>query len=276
MTDEPHPARWHSTNLVGVPGPVLAAVSFNAHPVPLSIAGARAVHGGLFALLARAEDMAQAREMFGHYMSLSFGLAPDEGARSATERRRWRTSYRKLLQGWGLDANGAAGAVFKGWVESRFGLAPWFHKAPLVRFPSPAWVGYMEEKASARWNNNSIWQQLDLLYEFSQWMLRRFPALLPQREGPHVRLWRGSTQVEEQLVAGSLRQRHCTVRLNSVVSFAVTREAAECFGDWIFEALVPLAKVVVAPGVLDAPLLQGEGEVIALGGDYEVKASYGC
>ena len=45
-----------------------------------------------------------------------------------------------LLQGWGLDANGPAGAVLKGWVESRFGIVPIFHKAPLQRFPSAACV----------------------------------------------------------------------------------------------------------------------------------------
>ena len=33
-------------------------------------------------------------------------------------------SYLKLLQGWGLDSNSAAGAVLKGWVESRFGIVP--------------------------------------------------------------------------------------------------------------------------------------------------------
>lgn len=274
MTDEPHPARWHTTNRVGVPGPVLAATHFNAHPVGLCVAAARAAHTGLFKLLATADGPAQAREMFGHYMSLSFDLAPNDNARCAGERRGRHTSYRRLLLGWGMDANGAAGAVFKGWVESRFGLAPWFHKAPLAHFPSPAWAAYLEEKTSARWHNNNIWQQLDLLYEFCQWMLHSFPAVLPLRADPHVRLWRGTNQVEEQLVAGSLRQRRCTVRLNSVVSFAVTREAAECFGDWIFEVQVPLSKVIVAPGVLDALLLQGEGEVIALGGDYEVRATY--
>jgi NAD+--dinitrogen-reductase ADP-D-ribosyltransferase len=274
--DEPHPARWHTTNLVGVPGPVLGAAAFNAHPIDLAIAGARATHGSLFALLAGASDEAQAREMFAHYMSLAFGLARDDSTPNPHERRRWRTSYLKLLQGWALDANGAAGAVLKGWVESRFGLVPCFHKAPLARFPSPAWVTYMEDKASARWNNNSIWQQLDLLYEFCQWMLRHFNLLALPPQARHLRLWRGSTQVQAQLLAGSLRERRCTVRLNNVLSFATTRESAECFGDWVFEAQVPLCKLLVVPGLLASRVLAGEDEVIALGGDYEVVARYGC
>ncbi|MEK8053045.1 NAD(+)--dinitrogen-reductase ADP-D-ribosyltransferase [Ideonella sp. DXS22W] len=267
--DQPH--RWYTTNLVGVPAPVLGGVAFQAHPVRLSIAGARASHGGLFSLLDRAGDAAEAREMFGHYMSLAFGLQPAEGC--VAERRRWKVSYLKLLQGWGMDANGAAGAVLKGWVESRFGLVPSFHKAPLQRFPSPAWIGYLEEKAASRWHNNSIWQQLDLLYEFCQWMLARF-ALLPEAVGPHVRLWRGSTRVEEQLVRGTLRERHCVVRLNNLVSFARSREEAECFGDWVFETQVPLAKLLFVPGLVKASLLQGEAEVIAIGGDHVVEARY--
>ena len=273
MSNEAQPAQWYTTNLVGVPAPVLASTAFQAHPQPLSIAGARAAHGGLFALLERSANADEACEMFAHYMSLAFGLQrADDEAACAAERRRWRVSYLKLLQGWGLDANGAAGAVLKGWVESRFGLVPTFHKAPLARFPSPAWIAYLEEKASSRWHNNAIWQQLDLLYEFCQWMLRRFP--LPGGDGAHVTLWRGSTQVEEQLVAGSLRARRCTVRLNNLVSFSGSRDEADCFGDWIFKARVPLSKLLFVPGLVQGSLLQGEGEVIALGGDYEVEARY--
>jgi NAD+--dinitrogen-reductase ADP-D-ribosyltransferase len=42
----------------------------------------------------------------------------------------------------------------------------------------------------------------------------------------------------------------------------------------VFETRVPLSKVVVAPGMLPGQVLQGEQEVLALGGDYEVEASY--
>lgn len=276
-TDElalPHPARWYTTNLVGVPATVVGSVGFQAHPQPLSIAGARATHGGLFALLERSRDEQEARDVFAHYMSLVFGLGPLAGAEHPADRRRWRVSYLKLLQGWGLDANGAAGAVLKGWVESRFGLVPVFHKSPLVNFPSPAWVSYLEEKSASRWHNNSIWQQLDLVFEFCQWMLRRF-TLLPQADERHVTLWRGSTRVEEQLIGGSLRERHCTVRLNNVVSFSRSRDDAGCFGDWVFEVRVPLSKLLVVPGLMPGSVLQGEGEVIALGGDHEVQAGYG-
>jgi NAD+--dinitrogen-reductase ADP-D-ribosyltransferase len=268
---EPHPARWFSTNLVGIPAPVLASTAFNAHPQPLHIGGIRATHPGLFALLERASTPDEAREVFAHYLQLSFGLGRASADAGAAEARRWKTSYRKLLQGWGQDANSAAGAVLKGWVESRFGLVPSYHHAPLERYPSPVWMRYLEEKASSRYHNNSIWQQFDLLFEFCQWMLARHQLLGP---GPLVTLWRGSTRAEEQIVAGSLRARHCTVRLNNLVSFSLSREQAGCFGDWVFEARVPLVKMLVVPGLLDNRALSGESEVLVLGGDYEVEARY--
>jgi len=280
--DETHrPYRWCGTNLVGVPAHVLASTAFNAHPVPLCIAGAREAHQGLFALLDRSRDLDEARDMFAHYLSIAFGLRRPEPHElpglGVAEQRRWRGSWRKLLQGWGMDANGPAGAVLKGWAESRFGLAPSYHKAPLQRFPSPAWIGYFKEKAASRYNNNNIHQQLDLLYEFCQWALHRHvPSGLGGIGLPteHLRLWRGSNQFEEQVMAGRLQNRLCMVRLNNIVSFSLSPQDASCFGDWVFEVQVPRCKVVLFPDLLPGQVLQGEQEVLVLGGDYEVWARY--
>ncbi|MDO8767298.1 MAG: NAD(+)--dinitrogen-reductase ADP-D-ribosyltransferase [Burkholderiaceae bacterium] len=259
----------------------LASTAFNANPVPLAIAGTREAHPGLFALLDRSRDLDEARDMFTHYLTIAFGLRKPEPHElpglGAAEQRRWRSSWRKLLQGWGMDANGMAGAVLKGWAESRFGLAPSFHKAPLARFPSPAWIGYLQEKAASRYNSNNIHQQLDLLYEFCQWALRRnVPSGMgnPGVPTPHLRLWRGSNQCEEQVMAGRLQSRRCKVRLNSIVSFSLSQEEASCFGDWVLEVQVPLCKVLLFPGLLPGQVLQGEQEVLVLGGDYEVLARY--
>ena len=278
MDDEPvQPHRWYSTNLVGVPTRVLSSTAFNAHPVPLSIAGTRETHPGLFGLLSRSESLNDASEVFVHYLDIAFGLrapaAHEAAALDPAERRRWRSSWRKLLQGWGMDSNGAAGAVLKGWVESRFGLAPAFHKAPLARFPSPAWIPYMQEKVASRYHNNNIYQQLDLLYAFCQWALRRVRDD-SGKAAQHLKLWRGSNQFEEQLLQGSLQHRRCTVRLNNVVSFSLSEEDASCFGDWVMEVQVPVCKVIVFPDLLPGQVLQGEQEVLALGGDYEVTARY--
>lgn len=280
MDDEPvQPHRWYSTNLVGVPARVLASTAFNAHPVPLSIAGTRESHPGLFNLLGRCQALSDASEVFVHYLDIAFGLrapaAHEAAALDPAERRRWRSSWRKLLQAWGMDNASPAGAVLKGWVESRFGLVPTHHRQPLQRFPSPGWITYLEEKTFSRLHNNNIHQQLDLLYEFCQWALQRFGLPGHAAAGArHVRLWRGSTHCDEQLVSGSLRGRHCTVRLNNLVSFSLSEQDAGCFGDWVFEALVPTSKLLVFPGLLTGQVLQGEQEVLALGGDCEVVARY--
>jgi NAD+--dinitrogen-reductase ADP-D-ribosyltransferase len=240
-------------------------------------------HRLLFELLDESADLNQAHAVFEKYLALAFGLhkptAPQvqpveaQGNAVAQPQRRWHSSWRKLLQGWGMDSNGPAGAVLKGWVESRFGLAPSFHKAPLQHFPSPAWVGYLNEKAGSRYHNHSIYQQLDLLYAYCQWALRRVHTG-GGASIAHLRLWRGSNQCEEQVVAGRLQDRRCTVRLNNVVSFSQSQEDASCFGDWVLEVQVPVCKIIVFPALLPGQVLVGEQEVLALGGDYEVVARY--
>lgn len=264
--------RWHTTSLVGVPAPLLADARFNTRAQPLRIAGVREAHAGLFALLARCAAPAQARSVFTHFMDLAFGLLEPPVQRAG--RRRWHASYRRLLQGWGADANGAAGAVLKGWVESRFGLTPLFHRAPLQRFPSPAWLTYLEQKASPQWNNNNVFQQLDLLFEFCQWMLAHFGPPAPAPDGL-LTLWRGSQDLPAQRVAGDPASGRCMLRLNNIVSFSLSREQAGCFGDWVIRTRVPLCKLVVVPGLLDSHALDGEAEVLALGGDYEAEVDRG-
>ena len=268
---------WYGTNLVGVPARVLGSTDFNANPRALYIAGTFSAHRTLFEVLDATGDLNEAHDMFSHYMTQTFGLRkpqPHELASlGAADQRRWRSSWRKLLQGWGMDSNGPAGAVLKGWAESRFGLAPAFHRAPLTHFPSVAWVTYLQEKVSSRYHNNNIYLQLDLLYAFCQWALRRRTDA-SGRVPAHLRLWRGSNQFEEQLLSGSLHARRCVVRLNNVVSFSLSEEDASCFGDWVMEVQVPVPKVLIFPDLLPGQVLQGEQEVLALGGDYEVTARY--
>lgn len=270
------PRRWYTTNLVGIPASLLGSTQFNEHPQPLRIAGTRETHPGLFALLDRTGTLEEAGEVFAHYLRIAFGLGPPAPDARGAERRRSRSSYLRLLQGWGFDANGPQGAVLKGWVESRFGLVPGYHKAPLGAFPSPAWVAYLEEKAGSRYHNNCINMQLDLLFEYCQWSLVRFARLGPR----HVRLWRGVNRCEEQIVVGSLHEAHdgherrCVVRLNNLVSFSLLRERVQAFGDWILEAEVPTAKLLFYPGLIANHVLSGEGEVLVIGGDFDVGVSY--
>jgi NAD+--dinitrogen-reductase ADP-D-ribosyltransferase len=276
MIDEVHPSYWYTTNLVGLPATLIGSTTFNAAPQALHIAGTRESNRGLFSLLDHCPNEEEARHVFEHYMRIVFGLDKFSQATAvamgAAERRRWRSSYLKLLQGWGLDANSTAGAVLKGWVENRFGMVPSFHGQSLGRYPSPAWIAYLEQKTASRFHNNSIYQQLDLLFEFCQWMLTRFDA---NASDPSLTLYRGSLNFEEQIVFGALRDRRCTVHLNNLVSFTLNRETAGCFGDWIMKVKVPKQKLLLIPSLLNTNSLRGESEVLAIGGDYEAEVSYG-
>jgi len=263
--------KGHSTNLVGIPTGLLASAAFNDYPLPLSINGVREMNRSFFESVAGAADAAAAEEGFERYMTLLFGLdgngaVGDEGA----GKRRFRASYRRLLQGWGFDSNGPEGAVLKGWVESRFGLLPTFHKSPLGRFPSPAWIAYVEEKMSSRFHNNSISLQLDILYEFCQWMLGRWFA--PGRR--HLTLYRGINDFEEHQIIERIDKRTAVIRQNNLVSFTASRVVADEFGDTILEARVPLVKILFFNDLLAKHQLKGEGEYLVIGGDYRVSVSY--
>lgn len=266
-----NPQSWYSTNLVGIPAWLIASTEFNDHPQRLRIAGARETHRGLFHLLEESRDLADAADKFQRYMDIVFQLHPSDYEIQHASTRRFRPSYQKLMEGWGFDSNSPQGAVLKGWVESRFGMSPSFHRAPLQHYPSEAWMRYLEEKFSSRFHNNSIQMQLDLLYEYCQFVVHRY--LLPGRDW--VNLWRGVNSHDEPTLSEiKLTKGSCLVKLNNLVSFTTTRERADEFGDWILEVKVPVVKLLFFPGLLGKPILSGEDEVLALGGEYWVKANY--
>jgi len=267
------PLFGHNTNLVGVPTAFLAAPDFNEAPTPLHIAGVRDLNRSLFTMLAEAEDHADAALAFETYMNAVFGLDPEMRATKkdseAGRPRRFRSSYFRLLRGWGFDSNGPEGAVLKGWAESRFGLFPTYHKAPLGRYPSPAWMVYVEEKMSSRFHNNAILSQLDLLYEFCQWSLKN-SLQLPQDT---VTVYRGVNDFLEHPVLEKTGKRAFLIRLNNVVSFTSDRDVASCFGDTILEVRVPLEKILFFSPLLPRHGLKGEDEYLVIGGAYDVRAT---
>jgi NAD+--dinitrogen-reductase ADP-D-ribosyltransferase len=271
MDSAEHPGRrslGHSTNLVGRSSERLASCAFNAAPAPLHIWGACEMNPGLFGMLAKAEDLAEAGQAFVAYMMAMFGLDPEQ--RAATSRRRYRSSYARLIEGWGFDSNGPEGAVLKGWVESRFGVCPSFHKEILERVSSRAWATYVEEKMSSRFHNNAISAQLDLVFEFCQWAIARFAF----PGATHLTLFRGVNAFDEHWIVERRGRREAVVRLNNLVSFSSDRDVAGCFGDKILEARVPLCKIVFFNGLTPSPLLRGEREYLAIGGDFDVRVDY--
>lgn len=261
----------HSTNLVGIPTGLLASTAFNDASPRLHLAGVREANHGLFVLLDRTTDHEQAAAVFEDYMTVVFGLHPEQRmkTRPTEERRRYRSSYLRLLRGWAYDSNSPEGAVLKGWVESRFGLFPTWHKSAITRFSSSAWATYVEEKMGSRFHNNAIYGQLDLLYEFAQWSLRRE---YPDKD--RFRLYRGVNDFEEHPLVDRIDRRTVVARLNSVVSFTRDRDVATWFGGYILQADVPAAKILFFNSLLPHHAVKGEGEVLAVGGNYLVRATY--
>lgn len=262
--------RGDGSNLVGVPTARLASAAFNDDPQALRIAGVRSENAALFERLATVEQLAEAAGIFAAYMMTTFGLKPPPaGAHGDGGRRRYRSSYLRLLRGWAFDANASEGAVLKGWVESRFGLVPTYHKEPLDRYHSQAWSCYVEEKMGNRFHNNAIFSQLDILYEFTQFALSRFFS-----DNKYWVLFRGINDYNEHQVVDKISKTSVVLRLNNVTSFSHNRDIATCFGDYILETRVPFAKIFVFNGLLDKDPLKGEGEVLVIGGDYRVNATY--
>ncbi len=262
----------HSTNLVGRPSEWLASCAFNDEAVPLAIWGVREMNGSLFSMLDQARDLAEAGEAFSCYMMAMFGLDPEQrGAAAATGgKRRYRSSFLRLIEGWGFDSNGPEGAVLKGWVESRFGVCPSFHKEIIEQVSSRAWAAYIEEKMSSRFHNNAIWVQLDLLFEFCQWAIRRFA--FPGET--HLTLFRGVNAFDEHWIVERTAKREAVIQLNNLVSFSSDRGVAGCFGDTILTARVPVSKILFFNGLLSSHLLKGEGEYLAIGGEFRVSVGY--
>jgi len=259
--------RGYGTNLVGIPTMLLGSAAFNDHPRPLHIAGVQEQHHKLFEHLGIAPQPATA---FERYMESCFSLPSGDAPSNVIRPRRFRADYRRLLRGWGFDANCREGAVMKSWVESRFGLLPTFHKQPLSRICSPAWSTYVEEKMSSLFHNNNIFTQLDLLYEFCQWVLVRLPGM----PGHHVTLYRGVNDFVEHTLIRHEGVHELIVQLNNLVSFTANRTVACEFGDTILEARVPKAKIVFFSGLLPDHVLKGEEEYLVVGGDYRVTTGY--
>lgn len=267
----------HSTNLVGLSTDLLGSAAFNDHPLEIHLSGVREMNKNLFEMLSQAESLSEAGDAFYKYMMAMFGIDPEqmekeraEAEKGGVKVRRYRSSFLRLLKGWGYDSNGPEGAVLKGWVESRFGLFPTFHKSILGRVGGPHWALYVEEKMSSRFHNNSIYTQLDMVYEFCQWALARFAA--PDQR--HIQLYRGTNSFDEHQVVEQLDKKNVVMRINNLASFSSDRSVADCFGDTILTAKVPAVKIVFFNTLLPIHPLKGEGEYLVIGGDYKVGASY--
>jgi NAD+---dinitrogen-reductase ADP-D-ribosyltransferase len=266
---DPVAFRGNQSNLIRVSTGVIQSVDFNDDPTELHIAGAREDHAVLFERLEAARGQEDAAEIFQTYLAELFGLPQGFVRQHGTDGHgHFKSSYLRLMKGWMFDANNAEGAVLKGWVESRFGLLPTWHRDRLDRVSSEAWANYVAQKLGSRFNNNAVFTQLDLLYEFCQWSVRR---LFPARK--HLQLYRGVNDFAEHMIIERPDKRTAVVRLNNLVSFTDDRALASQFGDLILTARVPLVKLLFFRELLPRYPFQGEGEYLVIGGDYRVSVA---
>jgi len=256
-------------NRVNVPPRALASAIYNEKPVSLEIDGTRRAHPHLFEHLDGLGDHAERTGYFKGYMDVAFRLHQwaDETAR--LDQLSIKNSYIRFLMGWMYDSNSPEGAVLKGWVESRFGIPPTFHRTPLDGADTPGYFRYEQDRAKGFGCTNAILHQLDLVYEFIQSELR-----LRLSGVDHLTLYRGVTNFEEHRILEDLGAGRHLLWLNNLNSFTREFERAWEFGDRVMEAKVPLTKIFYDGDLLNLGVLHGEEEVMVIGGQYDVKVRW--
>jgi len=220
----------------------------------------------LFAKLNTIENRDERAQFFMDYMSVRFHLHHWEEQTTDAARMSIRNSYMRFLKGWMIDSNSIAGAVLKHWVERRIGISPTFHKACIDDTSSDEYYSYMVDAMNGSVHTSAIDSQLDLLYEYCQYELRK---LRPRPE--LFTLFRGTHDAEEYEILEESCGREQIVRLNNLVSFTDESERAWEFGRTVWRTFVPPSKIFYYSGLLPGSILKGENEYMIIGGEYRVK-----
>ncbi|MBT0960517.1 NAD(+)--dinitrogen-reductase ADP-D-ribosyltransferase [Denitromonas iodatirespirans] len=257
-------------NRCNLPAVILGSLTYQRHPAPLRIDGVEQLHRDLFRRLDAAPPAARA-DVFRDYMTVVFRLQHPEdiGYTGNTGREghggRIRATWDRLLRGWSFDADRQEGAVLKAWVESRFGLVPRFHGAPLRDPNGEAYRRYQEMRARGLYGTNALEAQLDLVYAFCQ-----HAQASRHRATRSITLYRGINQLADHEVLDTGANGHRRVLLNNLNSFTDNRDRAGEFGDYILTADIPVPKLLFHDGLMPG-VLQGEGEYLVIGGVIEAK-----
>ena len=248
-------------NRCNVPGYLIASLSYQAAPCPLILDGIEPHFADLFVHLRRQSDAAARAARFIDYMAVRFrlpgyDLAPWPEAEPVP---RPAANYRRLLLGWMFDSDSDAGAAWRCWVESRFGLRTLYHRQPIDGDESPARWAFLQAATRMLYQTNALDTQLDLLYSFCQFELAcRHPS---QR---HLTLYRGGSERPYPSDAGP-----AILCVNNLSSFTREIDEAYRFGSRVYGVEVPLSKIVCFDTLLPGSL-GGESEFMVLGGLYPV------
>jgi NAD+---dinitrogen-reductase ADP-D-ribosyltransferase len=253
-------------NRCSIPAAIFGSLSYQRHPVPLTLDGVAELHKELFRHLDAETDVSVRAGMFQRHMAAVFSLdQPEEAGYSSTSvQARAKANYLRTLRGWTFDSDGVEGAVLKSWVESRFGLLTRYHGGPIRDFSGDTYRHYIEMRAKGLYGTNALEAQLDVLYTYCQYEFGR------QQPGEtHITLYRGVNRVTEHEVLQQLGPGRHRVLLNNLSSFTSERERAGEFGDFIMQANVPLTKILFLHRLLPGQF-NGEDEFMVIGGVYEV------
>ncbi len=255
-----------SFNLCNLPPWAIASRHFCLNPQEIEIQGVREGNRFLFQLLDSIDSPDERALRFDAYLSVKFQLHHWQAQQTAGARRSLKNGYLRFLRGWGFDSNSIEGAVLKGWVESRLGIPPTFHKEQIPGTSSEAYSLYIVDRMNGSARTSGINDQLDLLYTFTQYELQR--RLGGQR---WVTLWRGVHDAREHEVVERSGPRDLVVRANSLSSFTDDCERAWEFGTTVWEARIPLPRIFYQGGLLPSSILRGEREWLVVGGELPVR-----
>jgi NAD+---dinitrogen-reductase ADP-D-ribosyltransferase len=252
-------------NLCNLPPWEIASRDFNRKPQSLHIHGVLGMHRHLFRRLDRLGTWDERAKIYEEYMQEAFYLHQWSRESDPGGHLSLKNSYLRFLRGWLFDSNGVEAAVLKGWVESRFGIVPIYHQGRIHGKDSQAYQSYLAGRMRASACTNAIFAQLDLLYEFVQYELHRRDCARS-----HLTLYRGVYNFAEHDILEQPDERHAVVRLNNLNSFTRNFERAWEFGTIVMETRVPVPKIFFDGSFLHAGILQGEEEVLVIGGEYEI------
>jgi NAD+--dinitrogen-reductase ADP-D-ribosyltransferase len=259
------PTGLTSFNRCNLPPWVIASTEFNDDPRPIEVQGVREANGYLFRTLDALDDPAERARRLDDWLSVRFQLHHWQEQATSSARRSLRNSYLRYLRGWGHDASSVEGAVLKAWVESRLGIPPTFHRARLGARDGPEWARYARDRTEGSARTSAIFDQLDLVYAFTQYELGR------TRPGERwLTLWRGQHDVADHEVLRPLGPREQVVRLNNLCSFTDEPERAWEFGSTVWEASVAVPRIFCASWLFQG-VLRGEREALVVGGELRVR-----
>lgn len=244
-------------NRCNLPSNLLASLDYQTFPVPIEISTLEPWLLHFKKNITNIPSSEGRAHYFHQVMKSRFGVEP--GSKKSTGRNGDNCHYRKLLLGWIFDADSAHGAIWRQWVESRFGLLTRYHQRRITHPESHAYLRYLQSSLPLS-NEQQLYGQLDFLYLYCQLELN-----LRLKNQTHITLYRGFSDLPETNIDG--KKVAC---FNNLSSLTTDPELAFQFGNDIVQVEVPIFKIVCFDSLLPK-VLHGEQEYMVLGGLYEVE-----